>query len=225
MDATPQAFANRCLPLMIANAHGWEILSPCGFQARWDGGTALSAVTVEPVSGADAALVPHVALSHFGSGVLTFHVNGLFRTDPGYDLFVGGPINASKDGISALTGVVETDWASATFTMNWRFTRPGAVVRFEKDEPFCHIFPVPHAYLEDVQPEMQEIADAPDIQEEYEAWSRGRSTFLADLQEQKEEALKLGWEKTYFRGLTSEGRKHEAHRTKLGLKPFKLPER
>src|SRR5689334_8953002 len=35
MDATPEAFAYRCLPLNIANAHGWEILSPCSFEAIW----------------------------------------------------------------------------------------------------------------------------------------------------------------------------------------------
>jgi len=37
MDATPESFARRCLPLNIANAHGWEILSPCGFEAVWNG--------------------------------------------------------------------------------------------------------------------------------------------------------------------------------------------
>ena len=38
MDATPGSFAYRCLPLNIANAHGWEVLSPCAFDAVWDGG-------------------------------------------------------------------------------------------------------------------------------------------------------------------------------------------
>jgi hypothetical protein len=28
MDASPEAFAYRCLPLNIANAHGWGILTP-----------------------------------------------------------------------------------------------------------------------------------------------------------------------------------------------------
>ena len=37
MDATPESFAYRCLPLNIANAHGWEILCPCGFEAVWNG--------------------------------------------------------------------------------------------------------------------------------------------------------------------------------------------
>ena len=30
MDATPESFAYRCLPLDIANAHGWELLNQIG---------------------------------------------------------------------------------------------------------------------------------------------------------------------------------------------------
>src|ERR1700761_8056674 len=84
MDATPESFAYRCLPLNIANAHGWEVLSPCGFEAIWDGGTDPSAVKII----ADPGSVPHqrpVAL--FGSGVLTFHVEAIMRTPPGWNLW------------------------------------------------------------------------------------------------------------------------------------------
>ena len=38
MDGTPESFAYRCLPLNIANAHGWELLNPCAFDACWNGG-------------------------------------------------------------------------------------------------------------------------------------------------------------------------------------------
>ncbi|MFI4960960.1 MAG: DUF6065 family protein, partial [Hyphomicrobiales bacterium] len=38
MDNIDQRFAYRCLPLSIANAHGWEILCAAGFTAVWDGG-------------------------------------------------------------------------------------------------------------------------------------------------------------------------------------------
>jgi hypothetical protein len=38
MDALPEGFGYRCLPLNIANMHGWEIACPRGFRARWDGG-------------------------------------------------------------------------------------------------------------------------------------------------------------------------------------------
>lgn len=43
METSPERFAYRCLPLAIANAHGWELLSPCAFKARWDGGQVVEA--------------------------------------------------------------------------------------------------------------------------------------------------------------------------------------
>jgi uncharacterized protein DUF6065 len=39
MDQTSESFAYRCLPLNIANAHGWELLNPCAFDACWNGQT------------------------------------------------------------------------------------------------------------------------------------------------------------------------------------------
>jgi hypothetical protein len=38
MDRTNNGFAYRCLPLNIANAHGWLILNPVAFVAEWNGG-------------------------------------------------------------------------------------------------------------------------------------------------------------------------------------------
>ena len=38
--------------------------------------------------------------SHFGSGILTWHLPLLFRTPPGYDLLVRGPANHPKDAMS-----------------------------------------------------------------------------------------------------------------------------
>src|SRR5262245_30819081 len=77
MDNSPEGFAYRCLPLGIANAHGWELLSPCSFEAVWNGGGAPQDVSVALVPGTNPARAP-VAL--FGQGVLTFHVEALFNT-------------------------------------------------------------------------------------------------------------------------------------------------
>ncbi|MGH7092879.1 MAG: DUF6065 family protein, partial [Stellaceae bacterium] len=44
MDATPSRYAYRCLPLTIANTHGWEILNAAGFTAVWDGGKGSDAI-------------------------------------------------------------------------------------------------------------------------------------------------------------------------------------
>lgn len=47
MDETPESFVYRCLQLDIANAHGWEVLNPAAFAARWNGGTGLDAITLQ----------------------------------------------------------------------------------------------------------------------------------------------------------------------------------
>jgi hypothetical protein len=75
--------------------------------------------------------------SHFGSGILTFNVGVIITTCPGYDLWVSGPVNEFKDGIQALSAVIETYWMLVVFTMNWKFTRSNFKVRFKKGESFC----------------------------------------------------------------------------------------
>ena len=47
MEPTPEADAYRCLPLNVANSHGWEVLSPCSFAAMWDGGPAASSLHID----------------------------------------------------------------------------------------------------------------------------------------------------------------------------------
>jgi hypothetical protein len=139
MDETPDAFAYRCLPLNIANAHGWEIGAAINCAARWDGGIGVDAVEVWTEPGAPTHRGP---VSLFGQGVLTFHVEGIMRTPPGWNLWVGGPPNSAKDGIAPLSGVIETDWSPFTFTMNWRFTRAGEWVTFDRGEAIAFFFPV-----------------------------------------------------------------------------------
>ncbi|MGQ0741548.1 MAG: DUF6065 family protein [Alphaproteobacteria bacterium] len=217
MDATGSRFAYRCLPLNIANAHGWEILCPAGFTAIWNGAPALDAISVHPDPGTTAP-----ALSHFGSGVLTFHVPCLFRTEPGYDLMVQGPMNRPKDAIAPLTGIVETDWAPFSFTMNWIFTRPRAVVRFEKGEPYAHLFPLRRGELENVEPRLALLSENPELKKAHEAWSASRSRFNQDLSKPDSQAQAEKWQKLYYRGVDTSGRRTGAddHRTRVKLKPF-----
>lgn len=215
MDATGDRFAYRCLPLNIANAHGWELLCPAAFSAIWDGGPHPGAVRI--IDGAEA----NCALGHFGSGVLTFHIPYLFRTDPGFDLYVGGPTNRPKDAIAPLTGIVESDWSPYTFTMNWIFTRPDTLVRFEADEPFACIFPVRRGALESVRPEIRDIASEPDLARQHAEWSAGRSEFNQKLVAHDPEAARQAWQKTYFQGNRPDGSSGPSdHRSRLRLAPF-----
>ena len=217
MDASRDRFAYRCLPLNIANAHGWEILCSSGFTAAWDGSDEISGVAVAPDTGTVAP-----AVSHFGGGVLTFHVPCLFQTEPGHDLMVLGPINRPKDAIAALSGVIETDWSPYTFTMNWIFTRQDTPVRFEKGEPICHMFPVKRGELEEIEPELGALSDNPALKAQHEAWSQGRRGFNAALKQPGSEAQAERWQKLYYRGLGPGGDTSgpDDHRTRLRLKPF-----
>ncbi|HEY2358858.1 MAG TPA: DUF6065 family protein [Phenylobacterium sp.] len=217
MDGTPESFAYRCLPLNIANAHGWELLSPCGFDAEWNGGTAVDDVVIRTDPGASGQ--PPVAL--FGQGVLTFHVDGLFRTPAGYNLWVGGPPNAGKDGIAPLGGIIETDWSPYSFTMNWRFTRPGQVIRFEENEPFCFLFPVERRLVETVKPRIAPIEEAPELKRQFEQWSASRDHFRAEVEANPPATPAEKWQKLYYRGVDADGKPGPAdHRAKLRLAEF-----
>jgi hypothetical protein len=215
MDQTPDGHAYRCLPLNIANAHGWMLLNTVPFTAEWNGRPELNSITVRPLAAGDV-----LGQSHFGSGVLTFHVNGLFRTEPGYDLMVSGPINMLKDAIQPLTGVVETDWAPFTFTMNWKFTRPGTQVTFARDEPFCMIYPVRRGLIEDIEPEIRPIESDADINSAFTAWGESRRGFNKELRVPGSEARARKWQKDYFRGDSPFAEGPPDHRTKLRAKPF-----
>ena len=221
MDETPERYAYRCLPLTIGNGHGWEILSPCGFDARWTGGDALEDVEIRPDPGAVARQVP---VSLFGKGVLTFHVEGVLRTSEGWNLWVAGPPNAFKDAIQPLGGVIESDWSPYTFTMNWRFTRAGEWIRFEENEPFCFFFPVQRGLLGGIKPEIRPMTDEPGLQEAFEAWSASRNTFQKWVIETNPPAPADKWQKLYYRGLCPDGRAGAAdHEAKLRLEPFLPP--
>jgi len=216
MDDTDERFAYRCLPLNIANTHGWLVLNRAPFRAEWNGGPDADGVVVRPIND-DADLI---ASSHFGAGVLTIKVEGLFRTEPGYDLMVTGPFNQTKDAIQPLTGIVETDWAPFTFTMNWKFTRTATPVTFERDEPFCMIMPVKRGIIEAVQPEFREFESAPELLTAYVAWADSRNEHNLASAAQCPAENAENWQQDYFNGTSSLGKAPEDHRTRLRPAPF-----
>ena len=83
MDATPNRYAYRCLPLTIVNQTGWLVKNPVGFTAIWDGnpgpGTidfwfdadphVLGAVDQQPVRRRDHHLEHAVPVPHPPAGL------------------------------------------------------------------------------------------------------------------------------------------------------------
>jgi hypothetical protein len=219
MNATPASFAYRCLPLAVANTHGWEILSPCGFAARWNGGEGVGSVEIVLDPGTDPKKGP---ISLFGSGTLTFHVEGLIRTSEGWNLWVGGPPNAIKDGIAPLSGVIETDWSPYTFSMNWRFTRPDVWIRFEENEPFCFFFPTPRGVLGRLKPELRPMEDHPELLQAFDDWKESRLAFHEWVKTNRPTAPADNWQKLYYRGLNPDGQPGPGdHESRLRLSGFR----
>jgi len=217
MGATDKGYPYRCLPLNIANTHGWVILNPTPFMAEWNGQEHQAGLSIQSLDVNNRKLLVE---SHFGLGVLTFRIPCLFRTEAGYDLWVGGPPNNIKDGIQPLTGIVESDWGPFDFTMNWKFTRPDAPVFFAGNEPICCFFPLRRGLLETVEPIIMGFPDDGRLQREFEAWKSARRRFNEDLKIMGSSARAERWQKEYFRGRSNVGEAPADHKTKLRVKEF-----
>jgi len=215
MDASPRRFAYRCLPMLIANQSGWHLLCPHRLVATWSGGAGADAIMIDS-DGTEGG----IASSHFGNGVLTFHAGYLFRTPPGWNLHVRGPANLPKDAISALEGVVETDWTEAPFTINWQITRPAQPILFEAGEPIALIAPVRRGELERFHASVRPLAADADLAERYAAWAAARGRFNAELQQPGSEAVRQGWQKRYTQGRDVHGQPAGQHQTALSLRDF-----
>ncbi|MEL6344266.1 MAG: DUF6065 family protein [Myxococcota bacterium] len=227
MDATPNQHAYKCLPLTIANSHGWEIRCTRTFSVRWTGGPRQDAVRFS-VFGDDRD-GPPPALSAFGSGIVTFRIPALFRTPPGVNLWVMGPINRPKDAIHPLSGIVETDWLTEYgFTMNWKITRPAVDILFEAGEPICHICPMPRGFVESFAPQIKPMADEPAISTAYHTAEAERNAFQKDLgATMTADRVTPGphqgraWQRRYYQGIGADGADAPDHQTRLQLRPFR----
>jgi hypothetical protein len=141
MDDQPYSY--HCLPLVIANQWGWQVLCPTDVRVTWDGSPGLDGLRVEAAPQYATAIK-----SQFGSGIVTFSPPWLFRTPPGWDLYLKGPSNRWKPNCHPLEGVIETWWLNYTFTINWKLVEPGTVV-FARGESLGQLVPVPHATFEE----------------------------------------------------------------------------
>ena len=213
MDRIPDRHAYRCLPLAIANAHGWNVGAPCDFEVVWDGGPRPQCLKVASLDG--YAQIGRYAMSHFAHGIVTFNLTWLFRTPPGWNLWVGGALNEPRDGIAPLSGIVETNWLPYPFTMNWQMTRAGRV-SFRKGEPLCMVFPVPADAISAFEPVMRRLDDDPALAAQARAWKERRDDFMSRFARSDPATLAEAWQRYYFLGKLPDGTQApEGHVNKL----------
>lgn len=216
MSQTLHNGANRCLPLVIANQAGWMLSCPVRFKATWSGKAAPDSVTFEFPENEDQA--KRQILSIFGSGIISFSIPWLFRTSEGFGLFVRGPTNYFKDNLAPLDGLVETDWAPYTFTMNWKIVKPKTPIWFKQGDPICMIIPYPIALLEQFEAKTAQIDDDAELYDAFLQWREQRKKQFTKVEagEPPEKTYRLD----YVRGAKPDGTFANAHWSKLKLARF-----
>lgn len=225
MDNTIHKFAYRCLPLSIANSTGWLLVTKHPCVVNWNGGTDIKDLSVH--IDADTS---EFAASNFGNGIVTFQPGYLFKTSPGWDMYVTGPPNEFIDFMQPLTGIVETNWLNSTFTMNWQLVKKGYFT-IPAGTPICQILPIPH--YDDIEFDVTErsITDDIEVFNEFAHWSMKRAKKIADLHSSVTENKSVGsidlndpnthWDKDYMKGLDMKGKKQYNHTTNIKFPKFK----
>ena len=107
-DASPGRFANRCLPLRIANQAGWFVLNSHALRITWNGGNDTSDLEIESLDGEDQLPRQQPLRERVYSPSTSPPLQDSRRLQP------PGPRAgqaAGRTGSYPLEGIVETDWA------------------------------------------------------------------------------------------------------------------
>lgn len=214
MNATPGRFAYRCLPLTMANHAGWAVLCPASFTVIWDGRPEPEGSLRITFHDEGSKRFESSIRSHFGSGILTFSIPYLFRTPPGVGLAVRGLPNCPKFNAYPFDGIVETDWSSSTFTMNWKIQQPNIAVRWEPGECVCFLQPTDLSLIEKMTARIARLDSNPELAGKYERWSASRSGFINDPNRGG------AWQKDYTRGRDIDDVAAAQHRTNVQVRGF-----
>lgn len=171
MDDT-DGHAYRCLPLNIANQYGWIGHNIKTFTATWDGGSGPESIVVTEATGKPT----QIAMSHFGHGILTIPTDFIIKTPKNISIYVRGVSNHNYENVYPLDAIVETDWLPFTFTMNYKFIKPGSVT-FEKGDPIFMFFPIDREYIESFDIVQKEIKSNEELLQQYNKYAKSRKDY------------------------------------------------
>jgi len=218
MDETQQRFAYKCVPLVMANTSGYHIACPFNLRVRWNGSNAANGVEIECLDEDFKEMLPDLFASHFGSGILTFRMPWIIRSDTvGIGAEITGSPNQWIPGLFPLQGMVQTWGHASSATMNWRLQYKDTDFYIPVGFPIAFIRPVSFEMLEQLQVDQVDFdkLDA-SFREDYDGWRQQRDAVL----EQREDVPGLKAHKgAYGKNRKSSG---ETLPTR-NFKPFRLP--
>jgi hypothetical protein len=132
MDETYRKHAYQCMPLTVANVHGWEVQLEEELVVEWDGHTSVPRILSGATTKSGRAQVHQSII-----GTVTFSIGWTFKTEAPYSMWISGSPNYFIDGAVPLTATIPTWWWPDEFQMNWKITKVGEPVIFPAGMPIC----------------------------------------------------------------------------------------
>jgi hypothetical protein len=200
----------KCLPLSIANMQGLAFSSPFSFEVFWNGGNTADSVLFNTSNDSEIQnfeKMNHVNISsEFGYGIFTMHFPLILKTPPNVNLMTIAPPNYPLAGISPMSGVIEADNLSFTFTLNFKIDLPNTLIKIEKNYPLMGIIPIPRHYCDSFNlVNAYDVLNKDDIEEQRQ---------IANEQGKSRKKQNMNYEKAdgrYYKGIDIRNNKFKNH--------------
>lgn len=198
-----------CLPLTMANQHGFIVKAATDFAVYWNGGDEPEDVTVslpEDYTG------PQAIKPHFGMGTVTITNPWIVRTPKGVNTLVLNPPNMYIHGIIHMSACVETDQLRRDFTFNLRVTKPEEWFHVRKGDPVGYMLPYPRHFIDNYKL----VVDEEGIKEDTVESERTTSFLFGQERAKIDSNYAGGVGGRYMRGEDIYGNKLPDHQKTLG---------
>jgi len=207
----------KCLPLSIANMQGFVFSSPFSFDIFWNGQDQRESILFNFYNDSEIdnfEKMNHVTISsEFGNGIFTMHFPLILKTPPGVNLMTISPPNYPLAGISPMSGVVEADNLSFSFTLNFKIDIPNTLLKVEKNYPLMGIIPIPRYYCDSF-----ELVNAYDILNKDDIEEQRQIAMEQENSREKQNKYKEKTDGRYYKGIDIRNNKFKDHQLPKGNK-------
>ena len=131
-DSKTKHHARFCMPLLMANGVGYDILSPTTFEIEWDG-SELHDARVKIIDNSSHGIVDN----HSSRGSFTVQTGFVPKTEEGYFIYIKGIPNIRRP-FSVMEGLIESWWSPANFGIVCLCNSPGKFL-VKKGEPLARM--------------------------------------------------------------------------------------
>jgi len=131
-DQKTKQHARFCMPLLMANGLGYDILSPATFEIEWDGDENKNA-QVNILDRSSHGIVDN----HSAHGSFTVQTQFIPKTEEGYFIYIKGIPNIRRS-FSVMEGMIEAWWNPANFGLVCLCNYAGKFI-IKKGEPLARM--------------------------------------------------------------------------------------